>query len=199
MARSDAEALIAPCAAAPHDAAPSHPFECNICMDVAGDPVVTLCGHLYCWQCIYTWSAGHSETCPVCKAPIPKSAIVPIYGRGRPQFDPRSHPMPADLIPKRPAGQGGPPQPHRGFAGEVDPLLFLTAMPPDGPPRRHRRQSSEGLAGLVPSLFGLRQHLVAPGTEFEEAGSHAASTQQIFLSRVLLIIGCLVILLLLLF
>ncbi|KAL3353098.1 hypothetical protein AABB24_020871, partial [Solanum stoloniferum] len=33
----------------------SEGFECNICLDVVHDPVVTLCGHLYCWPCIYKW------------------------------------------------------------------------------------------------------------------------------------------------
>lgn len=28
-------------------------FECNICLELARDPVVTLCGHLYCWPCLY--------------------------------------------------------------------------------------------------------------------------------------------------
>jgi|TARA_B110000977_G_scaffold188631_1_gene257137 E3 ubiquitin-protein ligase RNF5 len=28
-------------------------FECNICLELASDPVVTQCGHLYCWPCIY--------------------------------------------------------------------------------------------------------------------------------------------------
>jgi E3 ubiquitin-protein ligase RNF5 len=30
-------------------------YECNICLESARDPVVTQCGHLYCWKCIYEW------------------------------------------------------------------------------------------------------------------------------------------------
>lgn len=34
---------------------PSHdnPFECNVCLEPLQDPVCTLCGHLYCWPCLY--------------------------------------------------------------------------------------------------------------------------------------------------
>jgi E3 ubiquitin-protein ligase RNF5 len=28
-------------------------FECAICIDTAKEAVVTKCGHLYCWPCIY--------------------------------------------------------------------------------------------------------------------------------------------------
>ncbi len=31
----------------------SSAFECNICYDLAQSPVVTMCGHLYCWPCLY--------------------------------------------------------------------------------------------------------------------------------------------------
>lgn len=27
-------------------------FVCNICLDIAKDAVVSMCGHLYCWPCL---------------------------------------------------------------------------------------------------------------------------------------------------
>ncbi|XP_048129635.1 E3 ubiquitin-protein ligase RMA3-like [Rhodamnia argentea] len=66
-------------------------FDCNICFESASDPVVTLCGHLYCWPCLYRWiDAGSSsgkpgqrhQTCPICKAGISPSTLIPLYGRG---------------------------------------------------------------------------------------------------------------------
>ncbi|KAK9706701.1 hypothetical protein RND81_07G145700 [Saponaria officinalis] len=66
-------------------------FECNICLDTANDPVVTLCGHLYCWPCIYKWFYVQSASlppddypqCPVCKAEISHTTVIPLYGRGQ--------------------------------------------------------------------------------------------------------------------
>jgi hypothetical protein len=28
-------------------------FECNICLEMAKEPIVTLCGHLFCWPCLF--------------------------------------------------------------------------------------------------------------------------------------------------
>ena len=28
-------------------------FTCNICLEQPTDPVITLCGHLFCWSCLY--------------------------------------------------------------------------------------------------------------------------------------------------
>lgn len=75
-------------------AAGSGSFDCNICLDFAADPVVTLCGHLYCWPCIYEWLQPAAESassnnrssarqqCPVCKATLSADSLVPLYGRG---------------------------------------------------------------------------------------------------------------------
>ncbi|KAI7747341.1 hypothetical protein M8C21_019369, partial [Ambrosia artemisiifolia] len=82
-------------------------FECNICFDLAQDPIVTLCGHLFCWPCLYKWLHlhSHSQECPVCKAQIEEEKLVPLYGRGKDSTHRRSRPDPSDEIPHRPTGQ----------------------------------------------------------------------------------------------
>eukprot|EP00978_Attheya_sp_CCMP212_P011300 scaffold27859_cov55-Attheya_sp.AAC.2 len=79
-------------------------FACNICLDAVSEPVVTRCGHLYCWPCLYRWlepgmlpherpgGPGHPDgggvlfnesrrCCPVCKANCTVPTLVPIYIR----------------------------------------------------------------------------------------------------------------------
>jgi hypothetical protein len=79
-------------------------FSCNICLEAVLEPVVTQCGHLYCWPCLYQWLepgmlpaerqtltgnmvfAGQPvdesrRVCPVCKASCSVPMIVPIYVR----------------------------------------------------------------------------------------------------------------------
>ncbi|PRQ44449.1 putative aminoacyltransferase, E1 ubiquitin-activating enzyme [Rosa chinensis] len=59
-------------------------FDCNICLDLARDPVLTCCGHLFCWPCLYRWLHVHSDAkeCPVCKGEVTLKNVTPIYGRG---------------------------------------------------------------------------------------------------------------------
>ncbi|KAI3801401.1 hypothetical protein L1987_29506 [Smallanthus sonchifolius] len=61
-------------------------FDCNICFDMASDPVVTYCGHLFCWPCLYRWLHIHSDVkeCPICKGEMTTKTVTPIYGRGNP-------------------------------------------------------------------------------------------------------------------
>ncbi|CAL9769840.1 unnamed protein product [Musa acuminata subsp. burmannicoides] len=60
-------------------------FDCSICLDSSVDPVITLCGHLYCWPCIYKWmqveSISHHQ-CPVCKAHLSEDTLIPLHGHG---------------------------------------------------------------------------------------------------------------------
>ncbi|OIW06206.1 hypothetical protein TanjilG_03831 [Lupinus angustifolius] len=57
-------------------------FDCNICLDTARDPVVTCCGHLFCWACFYQLSYAYpnAKECPVCKGEVTDNGIIPIYG-----------------------------------------------------------------------------------------------------------------------
>jgi hypothetical protein len=68
----------------------SHGFECNVCLDTVVDPVVTRCGHLYCWTCLYRWLHTNHTECPVCKAGVRAETVIPLYVRGSDNVDPRT-------------------------------------------------------------------------------------------------------------
>lgn len=56
-------------------------FDCNICLELAKNVVVTRCGHLYCWKCLYNWmNTKAGNFCPVCKGAVVKETLTPIYG-----------------------------------------------------------------------------------------------------------------------
>jgi E3 ubiquitin-protein ligase RNF5 len=55
-------------------------YECSICLDVAKEPVVTKCGHLFCWPCIYSWHQQKNK-CPNCNNVIGKNDFIPIYNK----------------------------------------------------------------------------------------------------------------------
>lgn len=59
-------------------------YDCNICLDLAKEPVLTCCGHLFCWACFYQVAEIDSscKECPVCKGEVSDSTMIPIYGNG---------------------------------------------------------------------------------------------------------------------
>ncbi|XVE82683.1 hypothetical protein DITRI_Ditri16bG0025700 [Diplodiscus trichospermus] len=136
-------------------------FECNICFELAQDPIVTLCGHLFCWPCLYRWLHHHShcQECPVCKALIEEGKLVPLYGRGKNQTDPRSKSYPGMEIPNRPSGQRpatappAPPEtnqfPNYGFGLMGGFVPMATAR---------IGNFTMGFGGLLPSLFNIQFH-----------------------------------------
>lgn len=82
-------------------------FECNICFEMASEPVVTSCGHLFCWPCLYQWLnvySNHKE-CPVCKGEVTEANITPIYGRGNSAVE-------KTVEDGKPPGPTIPPRPH---------------------------------------------------------------------------------------
>ena len=62
-------------------------FECTICLDTAKEPVLTKCGHMFCWPCIYNWleSKGGKAKCPNCKNEITKNDLIPVYANEKGQ------------------------------------------------------------------------------------------------------------------
>ncbi|MEW5308467.1 MAG: hypothetical protein WDW38_000427 [Sanguina aurantia] len=147
-------------------------FECNVCLEVAQEPVVTLCGHLYCWPCLYRWMQvqRYSRVCPVCKAGVDVDKVVPIYGRGLDVHAAQDCQTAAKLEPcmPRPAGQQAPATP-------------VVA------PAAHQ--------GMLQALFGFQ---FGPGQGYVDVLAQEQQ-HQAFLSRLLLMLGSFVIMCLLLF
>ncbi|KAL2249692.1 UNVERIFIED_CONTAM: E3 ubiquitin ligase rnf-5 [Sesamum indicum] len=165
-------------------------FECNICFELAQDPIVTLCGHLFCWPCLYKWLHIHSRSqeCPVCKALIQEEKLVPLYGRGKNSTDPRSKSIPGMEIPHRPTGQrpetAPPPDPNAnafaqqgyGFVGGFGPF---GGFAPVATARFGNFTLSTALGGLFPSFFNIQVHgfpdanMYGPGPGFHYGYSNA--------------------------
>ncbi|MCO5560324.1 hypothetical protein L7F22_013936 [Adiantum nelumboides] len=55
-------------------------FACSICLrDSPKEPVLTCCGHVFCWRCIYHW-LGKKHACPLCNGYLSSSSdFTPIY------------------------------------------------------------------------------------------------------------------------
>jgi E3 ubiquitin-protein ligase RNF5 len=132
-------------------------FECNICLDLAQDPVVTLCGHLFCWPCLYEWLHvhAHSQECPVCKAVVEEGKLVPLYGRGGNSTSPRARSVAGVEIPSRPTGQRPSTAPQPDHSNHYPPqnLWFMGAgAPPVAGGRWGNYTFSAAIGGLFPLL-----------------------------------------------
>lgn len=94
----------------------SKPFECTICLDTAKEPVVTSCGHIFCWSCIYSWmeTKGKGAKCPNCANPITRETLIPIYTKDETKNDTKRF-----NIPKRPQGHRNqaPPEENNNSNG----------------------------------------------------------------------------------
>eukprot|EP01122_Echinamoeba_exundans_P006379 TRINITY_DN1778_c0_g1_i2.p3 TRINITY_DN1778_c0_g1~~TRINITY_DN1778_c0_g1_i2.p3 ORF type:complete len:142 (-),score=8.06 TRINITY_DN1778_c0_g1_i2:128-553(-) len=137
------------------------------------------------WPCIYTWmDTNGNQTCPVCKAGCNKDKLIPIYGRGQEQKDPRQN------IPNRPNAQRpDPPRQHQHHHQQPFAPMF-------GGPFMHHSFAGGQVhfsAGLFPNIFGLQFNYPANDPNAPE------DPQQAILSRVLFFFGTLVLLFLLLF
>ncbi|GAV67631.1 zf-C3HC4_2 domain-containing protein [Cephalotus follicularis] len=156
-------------------------FDCNICLDPANEPVVTLCGHLYCWPCIYKWLLVQSASlasdeppqCPVCKADISHTTMVPLYGRGQAptegEFEGKV-PYRGMVTPPRPSASGakalsastptGQQLPYRNpYQGQhYNPHLSYSSLEEDSPSPLPNLQGGRTTlpAGFEHLMFGER-------------------------------------------
>lgn len=93
-----------------------HILECNICLEAAKLPVVSFCGHLFCWPCLYQWfkTKPRRPVCPVCKASINQRCVLPLYARNA-----KIETVPQD------GDQKIPPRPNSGDKIPDDPNFTL--------------------------------------------------------------------------
>lgn len=139
-------------------------FDCNICLDCVHDPVVTFCGHLYCWPCIYKWiqfqsipseNSDHQQPqCPVCKAEVSQKTLIPLYGRGQAtkpsEDDVQSKGM---LIPQRP--------PSRRCGGHTL-IATIDSNPSQQPHHQSNRLQSQTHQPYPASLDGTTMNALHP-------------------------------------
>ena len=162
-----------------------HRFECNVCLEDVIQPIVTQCGHLYCWPCLYRWlNTGHN-TCPICKAGISEENVIPLFIKGN-EGDPRG--------PKR--EDSGSYIPNRPNALRPEPVA--PGNRGDG-----SNNTNSTSFGFFPSLFSLQvQNFVEPLNTSEENGvttNTSYDSEHAFLSRVLLLLFTVIITTFLLF
>ena len=88
-------------------------FDCGICMDKATEPVVTQCGHLFCWPCLGRWLSREHSDCPTCKAGCTKENVIPLYGKGRTQTNSNNTNNNQEPASERPRANRPPTPPRR--------------------------------------------------------------------------------------
>lgn len=162
-------------------------FLCSVCLEPVKDrdPVVTQCGHLYCWPCLYRWLNTNHTTCPVCKAGVTQENVIPIFIKGAVE-DPRTRNNSSstdEQIPNRPLGHRPEPQTNL-LPGGSNTNQNLGGGP-----------LSPGV-GYFPSLFGLLFQRFAVSNPPTEADALEAA-QTLYLQRIIqflitLVVVCLI-------
>jgi len=184
-------------------------FACNICLDNVTDPVVTLCGHLYCWPCLFRWLQTLHSNCPVCKAGVSPESVIPLFIRGC-ERDPRTSSVPSSSLsssssssssssipsPTDSGGGGGGssggsiPVPNRPSPRRPpEPMLNIPQNHPTINNALGGQFGNNSNYGFFPSLFGL---LFQPRRNDD-------TQEHLHLSRFLYLLGSLVIISLIVF
>ncbi|SCV68761.1 BQ2448_882 [Microbotryum intermedium] len=118
------------------------PWVCHICLDDVSSPVVTPCGHLFCWEHLHEWftvASGVGRTqCPVCKAPASTSTVIPIYSVDGQDKDPRHKPI--------------PPRPRPIAPSTTDANAFSSSSSSSSLSSFHNFSFEAGIFGALPGL-----------------------------------------------
>lgn len=56
-------------------------WTCPICFDKLQSPVVTYCGHVFCYDCIDRW-LQKSDKCPICTKHVDRNDLIVVPGHG---------------------------------------------------------------------------------------------------------------------
>lgn len=186
-------------------------FDCNICLDPVNDePVVTACGHLYCWSCLYKWLKPGSTTtlpydtnttttttssrstsssrCPVCNMSCSIDTVVPIYVReskGLRKRKTRSRPL-FENIPPRPVLNAAPDQQQQQQLQQIS----VTNSPP-------QQQDIVRVLQMMQSQLSSFDYSFSSSQNNNQDTNTEESAE--FLSRLLLVLGSFVIVCLLTF
>jgi len=183
-------------------------FTCNICLEGVKDkdPVVTQCGHLYCWPCLYRWlhTRISESTCPVCKAGVTQDNIIPIFIRGS-KLDPRNNTTLRDPTATT-SSSGDPnsipnrPQAHRPEPPTMPNLIDPQTGQPAAPFNIGYNTQFQGVSysagyGFFPSLFSLQFQSFAQvptqtGQVDEEVAYRAYMTRLMWILGIT-VVGCL--------
>lgn len=154
-------------------------FDCNICLEMARDPIVTCCGHLFCWPCFYQVSYVYLNTkeCPVCGGEVTDMSILPIYGDGS-----------GDGPRKSELKETGLKVPHRPHAHRIESTRQHLRSRGVSSPREER---IHGIVGMMrqrvrahdldrPSIMGERTNFSATGYQTSHLlpETEADNTQQ---------------------
>ncbi|XP_034112919.2 uncharacterized protein LOC117573682 [Drosophila albomicans] len=63
-------------------------YTCVICMNIARDPLVGFCGHMFCGLCIMNWmdTKGSRSKCPYCLSCVSKHTMIAVKRASMPCF-----------------------------------------------------------------------------------------------------------------
>ena len=51
---------------------------CSICMSDIRAPTATVCGHIFCWECITEWTSEDGNPCPTCRTTSLPQDLLPL-------------------------------------------------------------------------------------------------------------------------